>query len=218
MNAAEMELRGRLRELAEPAYREFALRLIPGKVRMLGVRLPALRALAKQLARAGAWRLPTEQGAYMEEIMLRGMLIGYARSASLAERLSELERLLPLVDNWSICDACCATYAFVRREREAVWKWLQPHLVSPREFEARFAVVLLLMHYKQNPEWRERVAAVLPSVSASGYYAEMAVAWCACELCLQQPALAAELPGRLRPSVQKLAWRKLRESRRWPVV
>ena len=208
------EIRCELEALADASYREFASKLIPGEQRMLGVRLPQLRALAKRLARAGMWRLRTPRGAAMEEVMLRGMLIGYAGGVGLAGRLAALDAFLPLITNWSICDSCCATYDFVRRNREQVWDWAVAHALSEQEYEARFGVVLLLMHYAREAEWAEQVAELLPRVVAQGYYAEMAVAWCACELCLQQPQLREKLEAALRPQVCKRMLRKLRESTR----
>lgn len=48
-------VRKELQAMAEPDYRAFASGLIPGGTPMLGVRLPALRGLAKRIAR-GDWR------------------------------------------------------------------------------------------------------------------------------------------------------------------
>lgn len=200
--------------MADAPYREFAKKLIPGEVQLLGVRLPQLRRLAQQLAREGRWQLMVAQDACMEEIMLRGMLIGYARGVSLAERLAALEAFVPYITNWSICDSCCATYRFVRREREEVWRWLAPYLAAAEEYRARFGVVMLLQHFRQEKMWAARVAKALPQVKAQGYYAEMAVAWCACELIIQDPPLRDTLPAALRPSIQRLTLRKLRESTR----
>ena len=43
-------VRGRLQEMAEPDYAEFSRRLLPSGVRRLyGVRMPQLRALAREL-------------------------------------------------------------------------------------------------------------------------------------------------------------------------
>ena len=207
-------LRPRLMELAEASYREFARRLIPGEPRLLGVRLPRLREIAKEEARAGAWRLRTGDDAYVEELMLRGMAIGYARGVGLPERLRELERFVPLIDNWSVCDSSCSTYAFARAHREAMWEWLQGWLRAREEYAARFGAVMLLMHYKQEKAWAERVAAALPQMRAEAYYAEMAAGWCACELCLLYPELAPGLLSSLRERVRRMAQRKLRESRR----
>lgn len=211
-------IRARLEDMAEPTYREFASRLIPGEEHLLGVRLPALRVLAKELAKQGIWQLPEERPLSMEELMLRGMLIGYAREPGLAARLEALAGFVPRIRNWSVCDSCCATYTFVRSGREAVWSWLSPYLESKQEYMARFGVVLLLLHYKQEEAWAERIAAALPGVTAAGYYAQMAVAWCACELCLLYPHLAEQLLGSLAFSTRRLTLRKLRESLRCPSV
>ena len=212
-----MEWRATLRAMADERYREFAAKLIPGGMRMLGVRLPELRRMAREMARAGQWRLATPANAVMEEVMLRGMLIGYAgREVPLAERLRALAAFVPLITNWSICDSCCATYTFARKHREEVWQWLAPYLNSAEEYPARFGVVMLLDHYKQEPAWAARVAEALPRVPAQGYYAEMAIAWCACELCLLYPQLSDSLLTSLRPSVRQRTLRKLRESLRTP--
>ena len=44
-------IKERLLELAEDGYREFSASLTPGKDNILGVRLPALRKLAKKIAK-----------------------------------------------------------------------------------------------------------------------------------------------------------------------
>ena len=48
------EIRARLLELADPGYREFHGKLLPGTDNILGVRVPALRKLAKEIVR-GDW-------------------------------------------------------------------------------------------------------------------------------------------------------------------
>ena len=49
------QMRERLFALSEPKFQKFSAALIPGEERMLGVRLPALRALAKEIARSDSW-------------------------------------------------------------------------------------------------------------------------------------------------------------------
>lgn len=209
------EVRAALVAQADARYREFCAGLLPAGARLLGVRLPTLRSMAKRMARGGQWRLASAPDAWMEELMLRGMLVGYApRDVSVDERLAELEGFVPLIDNWSVCDSCCITYRFARTHRERVWEWLAPYLRSELEFCARFGVVMLWAHYRQERAWAARVAAALPGVPAEAYYAAMGVAWCACELALLYPAIGEQLLPALTPRVQKLARRKMRESRR----
>ncbi len=209
-----------LSEWAEPHVKAFASSLIPGATTILGVRIPKLRALAKELAQ-GKWQGLFEKllGAKtMEELLICGMLPGYAPRLPLDERLQAIRRCTPHLTNWCLCDTCCSTYRFARQNRAQVWDFLQPYLYSPKEFSARFGVVMLLSHYVKDAAWAPQVAAVLPQVAATGFYAEMAIGWCLCELHIFQPALAAPLLAKetspLRPSVLAIAQRKIRESRR----
>lgn len=211
------EIVAELQGLAEPKYRDFAASLIPGEEDMLGVRLPLLRKLARRVARQEDWEsIFYELGSYsqMEMVMLRGMLPGYAPQATLTERLNALRAFIPSIRNWSICDSCCATYTFAREARAEVLEFLLPYLRSTAEYEARFAVVMLLNHYLNDSAYVAHVAKLLSQVNCRAYYADMAVAWCACELILRYPEYETELITRLSPDIQKLTQRKIRESHR----
>ena len=76
------EIRDRISEYAENEYRDFSAALIPGAKQLLGVRLPKLREIAKDIAK-GDWRSEVAYAegeyadVYFEETMLRGMIIGY---------------------------------------------------------------------------------------------------------------------------------------------
>ena len=65
-------IRKLLESMSEESYRRFSASLLPGVDRILGVRLPAMRRLAKQIA-ANDWRtyLKTAQRNSFEEIMLQ---------------------------------------------------------------------------------------------------------------------------------------------------
>lgn len=165
--------------MADATYREFAASLIPNADHILGVRLPALRQLARQIAK-GDWRsflADAEQAnhEYFEEIMLRGMVIGAVKT-DLEEKLSLVAQFVPLIDNWSVCDSFCSGLKEVRTRRERVWDFLQPYLQSSEEYELRFGAVMLLNHFIVD-EYIDRVLQTLNSIRHDGYYAKMAVAW-----------------------------------------
>ena len=75
-----MTLRDQLLELQEPKYMKFTAALRPGVENVLGIRLPVLRKIARQIA-AGDWRtyLAEAEDFYFEERMLQGLVIGCAR-------------------------------------------------------------------------------------------------------------------------------------------
>ena len=107
--------------------------------------------------------------------MLQGLVIAGMRCPE-AERMEYLGAFVPKIDNWAVCDVTCGSLKSAAKNREAYWAFLTPYLASEREYEVRFAVVLLLSHFIV-PEWIGRVLAVLADVSQEGYYVKMAVAW-----------------------------------------
>lgn len=213
-----------LHQLAKPAYRDFAARLIPGETRLLGVRLPALRKLARQYA-ASDWRqllaTPAAADASFEEVLLRAMLPAYAADATLSERLRYLQQEQPNLNNWSLCDSACTTCRFVRDHLDTVYPWLESSFLhSEKEFTARFGIVMLNHYYAADARWTPHVIRALREVPQNAYYAAMAVAWCACTLLTARIDLRDDVgmellaPGYLPEHTRKLLLRKLRESQK----
>lgn len=212
---AREDIRRELFAMAEPAYQAFASTLIPGGRPILGVRLPALRGLARHIAR-GDWRafLDGDKGDFFEEILLRGMVIGYVK-ADVEELLARVENFVPEIEDWSTCDSFCNTLKFARKKPERVWEFLQPYLASEREFDVRFGVVMLLDHFI-NADYIDRVLQVLNNFKHPNYYAQMAAAWALAECYTHFPERTmAYLPGSaLDDFTFNKALQKMRESRR----
>lgn len=168
-------LRERLVAMSDPAYRQFNASLLPGVTDLIGVRLPQLRALAREIARGDAWRELLRDGdiRYFEERMLRGLVIGYVR-CPLEEWLALMRDFVPTIDNWALCDTFCRRLR--RDEREPVWRMIQPLFESPREFEVRFAAVTTLGNFVDG-EHLDRLFERFEAVRCEAYYARMGVAW-----------------------------------------
>lgn len=174
------EIRGALRGMAEESYRLFSASLLPGTEGILGVRLPKLRKLAAQLSKDGweeylDWAEQAPSPIAFEERMLHGMVIG-AAPMGLEETLARVQRFVPLIDNWSVCDSFCASLSIVSNNKERVWRFLQPYLTSSLEFEARFGLVALLDYFVEEPYLPQIFDAVL-MMQSKAYYAKMAAAW-----------------------------------------
>ncbi|MBR3600318.1 MAG: DNA alkylation repair protein, partial [Lachnospiraceae bacterium] len=87
------EIRIRLEAMAEAKYKEFSQSLIPGSRPILGVRIPTLRNLAKELAK-GDWKTYLDNAVdnSFEEVNLQGFVIGYAKS--------DYQTLLPYIKKY----------------------------------------------------------------------------------------------------------------------
>ncbi len=200
--------------MAEPSYAEFSRKLLPGVANVLGVRLPALRKLARELAR-GDWRAAFEviRDDSFEETLLKGMLIGYAK-ADMDELLRYTARYVPLIGDWSTCDSFVAGLKWVKSDPERAFAFLAPFLDSEAPFAKRFAVVTLLFYFI-NERDIDRTLDCLASVRNEAYYVRMAVAWAAAECYVSFPEKAASLlaAGRLDDWTRAKSVQKICESR-----
>lgn len=170
------KVRSRLKELEDEKYREFHSGLLPGTENILGVRLPALRSLAKEIAKKDweEWFFQKDD-VYYEETMLRGLVTAYAKM-DCDTGLSYIRAFVPDINNWAVCDCVSNTYKDAEKFPEKYWEFIAPYFLSDREYEARFGAVMLLSHFVKE-EYVEEGLLRLEEIHQEGYYAKMAAAW-----------------------------------------
>lgn len=205
-----------LRSASEPEYAAFTRKLCPDTARpILGVRLPKLRTVARDLAR-GDWRafLAQARQETYEETMVEGLVIAYAK-AGLEEKLGRLEPLLYSLDSWALTDSIASTLRFSPQELPRVWDFAQSCLAASHTYVRRFGLVLMLDHFL-TPEYLEQVAKTLEELRDQRYYVRMAAAWLLAELAIHDYGRAVQVlaSGRLDDFTQNKAIRKMRESYR----
>lgn len=210
-----MELTERLAALAEPEYREFTAKLLPTlpKERILGVRLPAIRALAKEAAGTpqAAQLLAVLPHDYHEENLLHGFLVERVRGFD--ECLAETERFLPFVDNWAVCDTLIPK-AFCGREAD-VLAFARERLGAEHEYTVRLALGVMKRGLLSGEEAEEALT-LAASVKREEYYIRMMQAWLFAEALGKCPekAIAVMESAELDPEVVRMTVRKCSDSRR----
>ncbi|MBO7611262.1 MAG: DNA alkylation repair protein [Elusimicrobia bacterium] len=172
------KIRKELLALADPKYKEFHSSLCPGTDNIIGVRIPVLRNYAKKLSKQENFTeyISFNKTVYYEEVMLQGMLIGFIRNTDIKEVLSIIKNFVPKIDNWAVCDIFCSGLKTVNKNKETVWNFIQKYLKSKKEFELRFAIVMMLDYFIDN-EYIDKVLTILDNIKHDGYYVKMAVAW-----------------------------------------
>lgn len=208
------QIREELKKQAEPGYRDFAGSLIPACRPLLGVRIPALRRLAKKLCQGDYEAALQGDDLYFEEQMLRGLVLA-AVPGTREQRRQRIASFVPLIDNWSVCDSFCASLKDMRRAPEFYWPLVRQATDAPEEFTVRFGVVCMMDHYLDTP-YLPQVLDVLLRVSHPGYYARMGVAWALATAFLRDPeaVMAILRSQQLEEETRRLTLRKLLESRR----
>lgn len=207
------EVKDFLKAHADERYAAFSASLVPGVRAMMGVRLPVLRALAKDIAR-GDWRayLDGATDDTFEETMLQGLVTGAARMP-FGEQMERMAAYARKIDNWSLCDSPCTGFKFVRKHREEVWAFLQPYLYGQEEFAQRFGMVMLLAHFVTD-DFVDRVLEACACVRPAGFYARMAVAWAVSVCFAKYPERTRSVlaGGRLDDETQNRAIQKIVDS------
>ena len=173
-----MDLFAILSSMADEKYRLFSCKLLPDAVRktVIGVRLPQLRTLAKNMVKNGAYAivLNSSIGSTMEEKMVYGMLIGYAPLTD-EQKFEYLLKFVPKIDCWSVCDCVCVSLKF--KDKKKLWAFLlKNYAKSTAEFELRFVLVMVLNHFLEE-KYLEDVLRLVANISSPAYYVVMAQAW-----------------------------------------
>lgn len=177
------KIKQELQNLVDDEYAKFNKKLCPDtKKEMLGIRVPLLRKLAQNIVKEYDWKAFLNQADdnCFEEVLLQGLVIGYAKM-EIDEKLDYIQWFVPKIDSWSISDTFCPTLKIKSEDLRKVWDFILTYFESSKEFDVRFAVIMMLDYYLTD-EYVDNVLEKLDQVSHEGYYVKMAVAWCLAEI------------------------------------
>ena len=199
----------------DTGYRDFQAKLIPtvDPARIIGVRTPALRLLAKQLAGSAEAEafLAELPHTYFDENQLHAFLVSGMKDY--ASCLAAVERFLPFVDNWASCDQMSPkVFKKHRRElHEPIRRWL----LSGETYSVRFGLKMLMEHYLDE-DFDGACPAMAAALRSEEYYVRMMQAWYfATALAKQYEAALPYLEnGALEPWTHNKAIQKAIESER----
>ena len=170
------EIREHLQNLSDKTYRDFVIKLTPAldKNKVLGVRAPELRKLAKQLTKSGEYRnfLKDIPHQFHEENNLHAYIIGEIKDFN--SGIAELRCFLPFVDNWATCDSLRPTIK--KASKSQFLSYVYECLKSEETYTVRFGIEMLMVHFLSGdfkPEYASRVSAI----KSDEYYVNMMIAW-----------------------------------------
>ena len=199
--------------LQDESYANFQSKLIPtvAREKIIGVRVPQVRKLAKELLREGDYKEFLDQlpHTYYDEDMLHGLLLSELKDYTLCIR--RIEQFLPYVDNWAVCD--CMSPKVFRKNKDFLLDKIREWTASEDTYTCRFGVGMLMTHFLEEdfaPEYLEMVACI----QSEEYYVNMMRAWFyATALARQWEATIAVLAtGRLDIWTHNKTIQKARES------
>jgi len=216
-NEVVIEIRERLFSLADEKYKEFQSALMPSvdKNKVIGVRTPLLRAVAKEMrgsAKADIFmkNLPHK---YYEEDNLHAFLLDGEKNYDIA--VKGLKDFLPYVDNWATCDSM--RIAAFEKNTEQAEKFALSLLDSPQIYEVRFGIDVFIKYFTGD-RFDKLQADKIAAIRTNEYYVYMSVAWYFATLLTKryEDALPYIEENKLDEITHNIAISKARDSRAIP--
>ncbi len=171
-----MKIRDKLFVLRDEKYAAFSAKLTPGIDinKVIGVRLPLLRKLAKEYSRdeEADEFLKTLPHDYFDENMLHGVLLSLEKNYD--ECIRKLDEFLPYVDNWAVCDII-SPVCFKKNKIILISK-LDMWLKSDHPFTIRFAMEMYMSFYIDE-DYKKEYSDSIAEIRNDEYYVRMMQAW-----------------------------------------
>ena len=163
-------------EKQDQAYADFQAKLTPTipREKFIGVRVPDVRAIAKSYKKDE--EVPLFMAAlphnYYDENMLHGLLISEIKDYG--KCLEELDKFLPFVDNWAVCDIMSPKV--FKKHRPELMTEIRRWTASDHVYTCRFGIEMLMSHYLDD-DFRPEYLEIPASVISDEYYVNMMIAW-----------------------------------------
>ena len=171
-----MSVQERLFALKDEDFARFQSALIPNipKETVVGVRMPMIRKLAKEIAgEAETQAFLTElPHAYYDENVLHSVLL--SRMKDYGACMEAVEAFLPYVDNWAVCD-CLSPKVFAKHKDELlpeIGSWI----ASDETYTIRYGIGMLMTFYLDE-DFRPEYLKMAADVESEEYYVNMMIAW-----------------------------------------
>lgn len=170
------EIREELFRQRDEEYALFQHKIIPAapKDAVIGVRTPALRAYARQLAKREdiVEFLNDLPHRYFDEDQLHSFIVSEIRDYGRC--IAEVDRFLPYVNNWATCDQLSPKV--FGRHREELLTDIRRWLGSDATYTLRFGIGMMMQYFLDDafdPAYPEEIAVL----RSDEYYVNMMIAW-----------------------------------------
>lgn len=168
----------KLNALAESDYKAFNEKLITTNYKVYGIRMPALKQLAKEIATGSDVETYLQNAEFdsYEHILLYGLVLSQIKKVSLETIFDYLDPLILKFDNWAHVDTIISALKIFKKHPDEVLTHFLPLKDDEGEFTKR-VFVIVLMDYFINDKQIDVALKHLPEVPQGQYYVDMGIAW-----------------------------------------
>lgn len=211
-----MSIRDKLIELEDKKYADFQSKLVPNisRERIIGVRIPKARKLAKEIREEEVRKFFADlPHYYYDENILHGLLISEIKDYT--SIIEKLDRFLPFIDNWAVCDIISPKVFRKKENRKELISDIIRWSKSNHTYTARFGIEMLMTHFLGN-DFKKEYLEIPLSIKTDEYYLQMMIAWFFATALSKQweETIKVLKEKKLETFIQNKTIQKARESRR----
>ncbi len=166
----------RLFEYQDLKFADFHAALIPTvkRERVIGVRTPVLRKLAKEIIKKGDAEefLQELPHTYFDEMQLHAFILGEIKDYEQA--VESVRIFLPHVDNWATCDQLKPKG--IACNKDALLAVIKRWITDEHAYTIRFGIKMLMDYYLDD-DFDAAYLEIISAVKSEEYYVNMMIAW-----------------------------------------
>ena len=191
----------------EPSFADFQRRLIVTKQKIIGIRTPRMRALARKYKKEWATLL-TFPDEYFEVTFIKLTALSLQPYEMIVKHV---EQAVVSIDNWATCD--CFRIKTIASHKDEFLPTLERIFARGDEFDERYVLVTLLVYYADE-SYADLIESYIRRANTARYYVHTAVAWLVAELLVKTYDVGLRIlrSGVLDGKTQNKAIQKAKES------
>ena len=160
-----------LESCADEGYKAFHKKLLKNdNVKLMGVRIPVMRKIAKKY-KDNVDELLAFPDEFYEVTFIKLTAVSMLKYEKF---ILYIDRCVALIDNWATCD--CFAPKCIKSHRNEFMPYIRKYADQNGEFYQRFALTTVL-HYYVEDKYAETIFALSERSVTNLYYVHMAVAW-----------------------------------------
>lgn len=202
-----------LESLADDKYKSFSASLVPGGNPSIGVRIPLLRAAAKEISKGNYEEfIQCKIGGYREEIIVWGLVMSLIK-CSYPEMLAYIKTYADKITSWETCDI--VSFKGLKKYMPEFFADIEYFIFNENPWIVRYGFGCLMQFYLTD-EYIDSILSYVSSINSDFYYVQMMQAWLVAEAAAKcrDKAIAFLAGHHLNDVTQHMAIRKIRESRK----
>ncbi len=164
-----------LKENVDLGYQKFSQKLIFTNYLILGIRVPILKKIAKEIFKTD-WEsfLAIKNKDSYEELLLESFVICSIKDFTVAKKY--FNQYIKKIDNWALCDLTVAAFKIIKKNKDYFFSEVEKYISSRMPFTIRVGVVILNSYYVEE-EYLSKIFQQIERIKSKDYYVKMAVSW-----------------------------------------